>query len=394
MHEALLGNGAERARRSAAAARAASCCDAAARPGGTPDWCAGGAGRGCSLLPAPRCDRCGHPTYGDGRAAGASCCRRTCARHAASAGRRATSGSRIVHALKYQGWYEVAPEMAARMARLDWPSDVVEERRGAGSGAARRRSARSERGFNQSAHLAARARAALAHSGVVRLCSCACAHTETQTRLTPGERLRNVSGAFSAPPAARQTLRGAHVILVDDVVTTAATLNACAAALCAGGARIVSFVTFGRAPATRRPVVTTWRDTDGHSRRHQRLWPHRTPGPPRREACRTSRTSSSSPSTTSPTPRRSRTCSSTTRCTAPTHGDVEAGDGSIIVDGDEIHVSAEKDPAKLQWKDLGVDIVLESTGRFTDADGARKHIDGGAKKVIISAPAKGEDSRS
>jgi glyceraldehyde 3-phosphate dehydrogenase len=54
-------------------------------------------------------------------------------------------------------------------------------------------------------------------------------------------------------------------------------------------------------------------------------------------------------------------------------------------------VSAEKDPAKLRWKDLGVDIVLESTGRFTSADAARKHIDGGAKKVIISAPAKGED---
>ena len=52
---------------------------------------------------------------------------------------------------------------------------------------------------------------------------------------------------------------------------------------------------------------------------------------------------------------------------------------------------AEKDPAKLPWKDLGVDVVLESTGRFTNAPDARKHIEGGAKKVIISAPAKGED---
>ena len=74
-------------------------------------------------------------------------------------------------------------------------------------------------------------------------------HTDTQTRLTPGERLRNVSGAFRARPSARSALRGRHIILVDDVVTTAATLNACAAALCDGGARIVSFVTFGRAPA-------------------------------------------------------------------------------------------------------------------------------------------------
>ena len=72
-------------------------------------------------------------------------------------------------------------------------------------------------------------------------------------------------------------------------------------------------------------------------------------------------------------------------------GDVAAGNGSITVDGDEIKVFAEKDPAALPWKDLGVDIVLESTGRFTNADAARKHIDGGAKKVIISAPAKGED---
>jgi glyceraldehyde 3-phosphate dehydrogenase len=73
------------------------------------------------------------------------------------------------------------------------------------------------------------------------------------------------------------------------------------------------------------------------------------------------------------------------------HGDVEAGNGSIMIDGAEVKVFAEKDPSALKWRDLGVDIVLESTGRFTSADGARKHIDAGAKKVIISAPAKGED---
>jgi glyceraldehyde 3-phosphate dehydrogenase len=72
-------------------------------------------------------------------------------------------------------------------------------------------------------------------------------------------------------------------------------------------------------------------------------------------------------------------------------GDVAARNGSIAIDGDEIKVLAEKDPARLPWRDLGVDIVLESTGRFTDAKDAHKHIDGGAKKVIISAPAKGED---
>ena len=72
-------------------------------------------------------------------------------------------------------------------------------------------------------------------------------------------------------------------------------------------------------------------------------------------------------------------------------GDVESGSDSIVVDGDEIKVLAQKDPGQLPWKDLGVEIVLESTGRFTDASAARKHIDCGAKKVLISAPAKGED---
>ena len=72
-------------------------------------------------------------------------------------------------------------------------------------------------------------------------------------------------------------------------------------------------------------------------------------------------------------------------------GDVSAKEGAIVVDGDEIRIFAEKEPGKLPWKDLGVDIVLESTGRFTDADKAKAHIAGGAKKVIISAPAKGED---
>jgi glyceraldehyde 3-phosphate dehydrogenase len=72
-------------------------------------------------------------------------------------------------------------------------------------------------------------------------------------------------------------------------------------------------------------------------------------------------------------------------------GDVSAGDGSIMVDGDEIRVLAEKDPAKLPWKSMGVDLVLESTGRFTKVDDARKHIDAGARKVVISAPGKGED---
>jgi glyceraldehyde 3-phosphate dehydrogenase len=72
-------------------------------------------------------------------------------------------------------------------------------------------------------------------------------------------------------------------------------------------------------------------------------------------------------------------------------GSVEYTDDSLIVDGREIKVFKEKDPAAIKWGDLGIDIVIESTGLFTDADKARAHISGGAKKVIISAPAKGED---
>jgi glyceraldehyde 3-phosphate dehydrogenase len=73
------------------------------------------------------------------------------------------------------------------------------------------------------------------------------------------------------------------------------------------------------------------------------------------------------------------------------NGTVEVSDGNLIVDGDQIKALAERDPAKLPWGDLGVDIVVESTGIFTNKSDAQKHIQGGAKKVIISAPAKDED---
>jgi glyceraldehyde 3-phosphate dehydrogenase len=75
----------------------------------------------------------------------------------------------------------------------------------------------------------------------------------------------------------------------------------------------------------------------------------------------------------------------------PYPGTVEATGDSLIVDGDELKVLAERDPASLPWGDLGADVVIESTGLFTDRDNAAKHLDAGAKKVIISAPAKGPD---
>ena len=72
-------------------------------------------------------------------------------------------------------------------------------------------------------------------------------------------------------------------------------------------------------------------------------------------------------------------------------GDVSVDDDSITVDGDRVRILAERDPAKLPWAELGVDIVLECTGRFTKAADANKHREAGAKKVIISAPATDED---
>ena len=75
----------------------------------------------------------------------------------------------------------------------------------------------------------------------------------------------------------------------------------------------------------------------------------------------------------------------------PLGKDVQVGEGAITVEGRELKILAERDPGNLPWGDLGVDVVIESTGFFTDRDGAAKHLDGGARKVIISAPAKGPD---
>jgi glyceraldehyde 3-phosphate dehydrogenase len=72
-------------------------------------------------------------------------------------------------------------------------------------------------------------------------------------------------------------------------------------------------------------------------------------------------------------------------------GEVKAAEDSIVVDGKKVKVFAERDPNKIPWCDLGVNIVIESTGLFTDATKAAAHLEGGAKKVIISAPAKNED---
>jgi ComF family protein len=157
------------------------------------------------------------------------------------------SGAEIVHALKYAGWHAIADGIAERMARLAWPEDVLEERSiivPVPLSDARLR----ERGYNQSARIAdaLASRWGIPARGDLLIRARA---TETQTKLTPEQRLANVSNAFRVAARAASAFRNAHVVVVDDVITTAATLNACAAALFAGGARIVSYVTFGRAPA-------------------------------------------------------------------------------------------------------------------------------------------------
>ena len=197
-------------------------------------------------LPAPHCDRCGHPRTRDacGWCALLPPYVRAARSHCWIPG---GTGGAIVHAFKYSGWKALAAEMGAMMARLPWPADVIAERSALVPlplAASRER----ERGYNQSAELA-RAIGAIWQVPVWDDVVERSRATETQTGLTPEERRSNVSGAFRVRAGARSALRGAHLVLVDDVITTGATFAACARVLFAGGARIISLVTFGRAPA-------------------------------------------------------------------------------------------------------------------------------------------------
>ncbi len=201
----------------------------------------------CRELPNPRCMRCGHPV-------GMHSCRWCdllppfvrAARSWCWMG--AGSGEEIVYALKYEGWQRIAAAMAERMARVSWVEDVIEERNAIVPVPLARNRQR-ERGFNQSAEigreLALLWRTELWESVLLRPKG-----TTSQTQLTPGERKSNVAGAFAVPASARTTVRGAHIVLLDDVVTTGSTLRVCASALFAAGARTISYMTFGRAPSS------------------------------------------------------------------------------------------------------------------------------------------------
>ncbi|MES2179621.1 MAG: double zinc ribbon domain-containing protein [Gemmatimonadota bacterium] len=214
-----------------------------------PELVCGACWLGAKELPRPRCDRCGHPFDPTRRAVDCAWCELLPPYVRAVRSAYALPGGyaeHIVHALKYSGWRDIAVPMAKRMAGLRFPADVERERAAlvpVPLAASRQR----ERGYNQSTELARGLSAAWKIPLRLDVLERSRA-TVTQTRLTPGERRRNVSGAFRSVTN-RDSLRGLHLVLVDDVVTTAATLNACAAALYDGGARILSFVTFGRAPA-------------------------------------------------------------------------------------------------------------------------------------------------
>lgn len=201
-----------------------------------------------SRLPSPHCARCGHPLRPRGACVGCALLPPYVRAARSLAWIPDPVGSRVLAALKYEGWPAVAEALGERMARLAWPGDVVAERAAlvpVPLAAVKERA----RGFNQAERLAravARRWGLPVWADVLRRTRA----TPSQTRLTPGERLANVHGAFLAEAGHADRLRGRHLILVDDVLTTGATLNACASVLFAAGARTLSYLTFGRARAS------------------------------------------------------------------------------------------------------------------------------------------------
>ncbi len=153
--------------------------------------------------------------------------------------------SAAVHALKFGGWTALAEEMGQRMAAERF-GPTVEAELSAVIPVPLSPTRLRERGFNQAELLAG---AVAAHRGLPLMTSVLVRrrHTRRQARLSPRERQTNVAGAFGVGSAGREPLRDRHVLLVDDVLTTAATAQDCVRALCGAGARAVSVLTFARA---------------------------------------------------------------------------------------------------------------------------------------------------
>ena len=197
-------------------------------------------------LPKPWCARCGHPLQ-----PGAVPCPVCALLHPSCTRARSVCwvphahSSPLLAALKYQGWWSLADGLADRMIRAggDLPEGLSRNIYVPVPLAASRRR---ERGYNQSEHLALalarRTGGAVFDDVLVRFRA-----TESQTQLTPAQRLVNVQDAFVVPAQRRARIRGRPLVLVDDVFTTGATLNACAVALRDGGASDIRYWTFGRA---------------------------------------------------------------------------------------------------------------------------------------------------
>ena len=151
----------------------------------------------------------------------------------------------IVHAVKYGGWPGLASEMGTRMGLLRFSRDVEVELAGVLPVPLSRARMR-ERGFNQ-AELLAREVASVRGLPLLEGVLERLRHTQRQARLSPPERQTNVSRAFKVASERRACIDGLHLLLVDDVLTTAATVQDCVRALCSSGARAVSVVTFARA---------------------------------------------------------------------------------------------------------------------------------------------------
>ena len=204
-------------------------------------------------LPPPCCARCGAPLLVTGRASEIDCpqCEGwpPALRAARSACLLLEPASTLVHQLKYRGWRALAVPMSERMAALRLPHDAEDEARlcvPVPTTPLRRR----QRGYNQ-AHLLA-AEFARRTGRTVRPVLERRNGGGSQTALQPLARRANVAGAFHVAPASAAALHRAHVLLVDDVLTTGATAAECVHTLVAAGARCVTLVTFARALDARR----------------------------------------------------------------------------------------------------------------------------------------------
>jgi ComF family protein len=213
----------------------------------------------------PRCDRCGIALYDSGISlqekdlSGTPSGCSECAdwlpylRVARAPYSMSGTAAAMVHALKYGGWADLAEEMGAWMAEVQFPP-AVESEIGALVPVPLSPARLRERGFNQ-AELLGRAVARrrgwpLLAGALVRE-----RHTRRQARLAPRERAENVAGAFRVLATNGAPLEDTHLLLVDDVLTTAATAQACVRALCRAGARAVSVLSFARARRDLPPVI-------------------------------------------------------------------------------------------------------------------------------------------